>query len=101
MMRFARLIVLLVSACASPSPGFFGAARHDVTLQGIRFAVFHQGNRAQVIRLGYLTPRQRAQVPDLMRQAAEKASGCRAIPGSLITRLPGDTGEARLALDCG
>ena len=49
-MQILSLIpLLLLCACASPAPGFIGAARHDVTLDGIRFAVFHKGAEAEVI----------------------------------------------------
>ena len=100
-MRLLLLFCLtLLSACASPAPAYFDATRHDITLQGIRFAVFHDGNSAEVIRLGYLTRRERAGVPELMVQAAERTTGCRVIPNSLRSRIPGDTGEARVALDC-
>ena len=94
------LLVLFLSACASPAPQFFGAVRHDITLEGIRFAVFHDGNQAEVIRLGYLSRGARAAVPELMVIAAERTTGCAAIPGSLRSRIPGDTGEARLSLRC-
>ena len=99
-MRMILLLTLILSACASPAPQFFGAKRHDVTLDGIRFAVFHDGADAEVIRLGYLSRKDRAPVPQLMVAAAEQATGCTAIPGSLTTRIPGDTGEARLTLRC-
>lgn len=92
--------LILLAACASPAPGFVGAARHDVTLDGIRFAVFHKGAEAEVIRLGYLTRRARAPVPDLMMRAAAQATGCRPVPNSLVTRIPGDTGEGRVTLRC-
>lgn len=91
----------LLAACASPAPEFFGAVRHDLELGGIRFTVFWKGERAEVIRLGYLTRAQRAPVPALMIRAAEQATGCRVLPGSVVTGLPGDTGEARMDLDCG
>ena len=93
-------LILLLSACASPAPGYFGATRHDITLDGIRFAVFTKGPEAEVIRLGYLTRKDRARVPGLMERAAEQASGCRAVTGSLVTRIPGDTGEGVVTLDC-
>ena len=93
-------LILLLAACASPSPRYFNATRHDITLQNIQFAVFHDGNSAQVIRLGYLSRRERASVPELMVQAAEQTTGCRVIPNSLRSRIPGDPGEARVALDC-
>ena len=100
-MRLLLLFCLtLLSACASPAPAYFDATRHDITLQGIRFAVFHDGNSAEVIRLGYLSRRERDSVPTLMVEAAEKTTGCRAIPNSLRTRIPGDTGEGRVTLDC-
>lgn len=101
-MRILMILpLLLLAACASPAPGFIGATRHDITLEGIRFTVFHKDSQAEVIRLGYLTRRQRAPVPELMVRAAEQTTGCAVIPNSLRTRIPGDTGEARLSLRCG
>lgn len=93
-------LILLLAACASPALRYFNATRHDITLQSIHFVVYHDGNSAEVIRLGYLTRAERAGVPDLMVQAAERTTGCRVIPNSLRSRIPGDTGEARVALDC-
>ncbi len=97
-----RLIPLLIlAACgAQPAPTFFGATRHEVTLGGINFVIFQKGNRAEVVRLGYLTRPERAAVPDLMVRAAEQTTGCKVIPGSMITGLPGDTGEAKFRLNC-
>ena len=100
-MRFMLSLILLLAACASPAPEYFGATRHDIALDGIRFAVFHKGNEAEVIRLGYLTRQQRAPVPALMVRAAEQATGCAVIANSLHSRIPGDTGEARVSLQCG
>lgn len=96
--RFAAL--LLLSACASPAPEFFGATRHEITLEGIRFVVLHKGRAAEVVRLGYLTLADRAPVPALMLRAVEQTTGCAVIPGSVVTGLPGDTGEARMRLRC-
>lgn len=97
-----HLIPLLVlTACgASPAPQFFGATRHEVTLGGINFVVFQKDDRAEVVRLGYLTRAERAKVPDLMILAVEQTTGCRVVTGSVVTGLPGDTGEARVRLDC-
>ena len=95
------ILLLVLSACgASPAPQFFGAARHEITLGGINFVVFQKDDRAEVVRLGYLTRAERAPVSDLMILAAEQTTGCRVVPGSMVTGLPGDTGEARLRLDC-
>lgn len=99
-MRMILLLTLLLAACASPAPEFFGATRRDVVVEGIRFTVFHDGAEAEVIRHGYLSRQARAPVPDLMPRAAEQATGCAVIPGSLKSRIPGDTGEARLSLRC-
>lgn len=98
-MRHLLLLVLL-AACASPAPEMMGATRAEVVLQGITFVVFRKGTRAEVVRMGYLTRRQRASVQDLMVQAAEQATGCHVRDGSLVTGLPGDTGEARMTLSC-
>lgn len=93
--------LLLLAACgASPAPQFFGAERHEITLGGIPFVVFHKENKAEVVRLGYLTRAERAAVPDLMVQAVERTTGCKVIPGSIVTGVPGDTGEARFRLRC-
>ena len=95
------LLVLTLAACgASPAPQYFGATRPEVTRGGIQLVVFHKGNEAEVVRLGYLTRAQRALVPQLMIEAIAEATSCQAIPGSIITGLPGDTGEARFDLKC-
>jgi ribosomal protein S14 len=97
-------LALLCGCDASPAPVFFGAARHDVTLQGYRFTVLVKGDHAEVIRLGYLRRAERNAVPPLMIAAAEQASGCKVTgPATGLYRspaLPGDTGEARFRLKC-
>lgn len=103
---FALVLAVLLSACgASAAPPFFGASRHDVTVQGYRFAVLVKDNHAEVIRLGYLSRAERKAVPPLMIVAAEQASGCKVTgPSTGFYRspsLPGDTGEARFDLRCG
>jgi hypothetical protein len=91
---------LLLAACASPAPEFFGATRSEVTLDGIRFVVLRKDDRAEVIRLGYLTRAERRPVPALMERAVTQATGCTVRPGTVRTGIPGDTGEARMSLDC-
>ena len=90
----------LLAGCATPAPAFLGAERRDVTVGGIAFTVYRDGSSAEVIRRGYLGRAARAGVRPLIYEAAEVATGCRAIPGSLVTGLHGDTGEGRLRLDC-
>lgn len=109
-MRPIRRLSLLLAAAllagcdASPAPVFFGAARQEVALEGYRFTVFHKGDHAEVVRLGYLARAERAPVPALMVRAAEQATGCTVTgPATGLWRspsLPGDTGEARFRLRC-
>jgi len=96
----ASCLILALAACASPAPEFFGATRHEITLSGIDFVVWQDGERAEVTRLGYLGRAGRAAVPALMLTAVETVTGCRVRPGSVRTGIPGDTGEARMSLDC-
>lgn len=99
-MHKALALLLVLSACASPAPDMFGAGRAEVSRGGIDFVVFHKGSTAEVVRLGYLSRAERAPVPRLMAEAAAAATGCRVIANSMVTRIPGDTGVARFALDC-
>lgn len=93
--------LLILAACgAQPAPQFFGATRHEITLGGINFVVFQKDKYAEVVRLGYLTRAERVPVADLMAQAAEQTTGCKVVPGSMVTGLPGDTGEAKFRLTC-
>lgn len=93
-------LLLFLSACASPAPDMFGAGRAEVTRGGVAFVVYHKGSTAEVVRMGYLTRAERASAPRLMAEAAEVATGCRVIPNSIVTKIPGDTGVARFSLDC-
>lgn len=94
------LLLPLVGCGASPSPDMFGSVRSEVTRGGIDFVVFQDGSEVEVVRMGYLARPARARVPTLMAEAAEAATGCRVIPNSMTTRIPGDTGVARFTLDC-
>lgn len=89
-------IVALVACGASPSPQFFNATRSDVVVEGRSFAVFHRDNRAQVIRLGYASPAERALVPAQMLRAVALATGCTPVAASFV----GDSGERRGRLRC-
>lgn len=95
------LPLLILSACATPSPDMIDSVRREIAVDGVTFTVFHDFNEAEVVRMGgYMTMNERDRVPGLMSKAAEMASGCRVIPGSMTARLPGDTGVARFELDC-
>jgi hypothetical protein len=95
------LSLLFLAACgATPAPDMFGATRTEVTRGGLTFVVFQQGSEVEVVRMGYLRRPERSPVPALMAEAAEEATGCRVIANSMTTKIPGDTGVARFALDC-
>ena len=94
-------LIAVLSGCATPSPDMMGAARHEISVGGMDFVVFHYGAEAEVVRMGYLTRRERDPVPQLMIRATEATTGCAVIPGSTTTKIPGDTGVARFDLDCG
>ncbi|MFV0385478.1 hypothetical protein [Paracoccus sp. (in: a-proteobacteria)] len=101
MNRFLCLAMLVLScACASPGPDMFGADKFRVTLGGIDFVVYRKGDQAQVIRMTALAPGSHGGVQSLMEQAAAQATGCRVVPGSITTKIPGDTGVANLDLIC-
>ncbi len=86
----------LVACGASPAPQFFNATRSDVVVEGRSFAVFHRDNRAQVIRLGYASPAERALIPAQMLRAVALATGCTPVATSFV----GDSGERRGRLRC-
>lgn len=101
MPRLVPLLPLLVlAACVSPAPDFFGATRQEVMRGGIRFVIYRSGAEVEVVRMGYLSRPARAAVPRLMAEAVEEAMGCPVVPGSMTTKIPGDTGVARFDLNC-
>ena len=103
-MKHAVFLLLIAACSATPAPQYFGAERHEIELDGIRFVVFLREDSAEVIRTGYLSRKERDRVPALMEAAAAAVSGC-AVRGpetgfSRSPSLPGDTGEARFRLSC-
>lgn len=88
--------LLLLAACASPAPAFMAATRTDVVVDGRSFAVFREGNRAQVIRLGHATPQQRPAIPGQMLRAVALATGCTPLAAS----FDGDSGERSGRITC-
>ncbi|OCX66756.1 hypothetical protein BFP70_00950 [Thioclava sp. SK-1] len=103
-MRLVWWILVCAGCSHSPAPQFWGAQRSEIVLQGIRFAVYDIGGAVEVVRLGWLPRAARDQVPELMRSAAQQASGCTVAgpaAGPLKSpSLPGDTGEARFRMRC-
>ena len=99
------LATALLGGCgASPAPQFFGAARHDVMAQGLRYAVFVKGDAVEVIRLDTIGRRDHDRARAGLLEAAETVTGCRVV-GPLggfgrSPSLPGDSGEARYLMKC-
>jgi hypothetical protein len=74
---------LLLAACASPSPEFFGAELREVERGAHGYVLFLLPDRAQTIRMG--TARQGTHVAimaDMVALVAE-ATGCRPVPEGL------------------
>lgn len=94
------VLLLLMCACATPSPRMLGAARHEVRSEDIDFVVFHKDDRAEVVRTGFIARPSRQKISALMARAAAQATGCEVIAFSGKTLVPGDTGVARFDLDC-
>ncbi|WP_405401456.1 hypothetical protein [Paracoccus sp. Ld10] len=94
------VLMLALSGCTTPSPGFLAAARQDVTVQGMRFAVYPRGTEAQVIRLDRLHRADRGRVPDMMMTAAAQATGCRPIPNSLTPQGGPNSAVVMVDLRC-
>ncbi|WP_295047943.1 hypothetical protein [uncultured Paracoccus sp.] len=94
------VLLLILSACASPSPRMSGAVRHDIRLGGIDFAVFHKDEVAEVIRTTFIVRPSQREIPALMARAAAQATGCEVIAFSGKTLAPRDTGVVRFDLDC-
>jgi hypothetical protein len=92
----ALILPLILAACASPAPEFFGATRTDVTLNGRDYAVFQKGERVEVIRRGYAGRGEHQEIRATMIELIPRVTGCK-LRDSTLT---GDSGEMRGALDC-
>lgn len=90
------LVVGLIAACASPAPEFFGAKETRITRDGIHFAVFQRGNRAEAIRLDRISGTRHREMPVMMVSVMEEVTRCRVIRSSVA----GDTAEIRATLRC-
>lgn len=90
------LIAVLISACASPSPRFFGAERRDVTVEGSRFAVFQRADEVEVHRISReFLPKESTVLTRAIR-AIEQATGCPVRPRS----MKGDQAVITAEIDC-
>lgn len=101
--RFALFVLWLIpalAACASPDIGFHGVAPVAVEIDGRRYNVYLEpGQRrpeVEILRMGYARRAEHAGILLAMPRAAEQASGCRLIAGT----LRGDSGVMRGRLSC-
>jgi hypothetical protein len=102
-MRVALILILflfVLTGCASPSHDYFGTPAQAVQVDGRDYRVFLRRDggvtRAQVIRMGWAGGRDHRPIIAAMTTAAERASGCTAVPGSVM----GDSGVQNLRLTC-
>jgi len=93
-MRWLPLFLLL-TACNTPSPGFYGVEPVRMHLGGSTFDIRVKGRRAEAIRLNMEWAPRLASVGDKAVLAIEKVSGCE------VARLKGDAALVEARLDCG
>lgn len=90
------ILILILSACASPAPEFFGATRTEVTRDGRQYVVLQKGERVEVIRLGYAVRGEHQAIRATMIDLIPAVTGCTLREGT----LHGDSGEMRGSLNC-
>jgi hypothetical protein len=95
-MKHALLLPLLLSACVSPAPEFFGATRTEVTVSGRDYVVLQKGERVEVIRLGYAHRGEHQAIRATMIELIPTVTGC-TLRESTLT---GDSGEMRGSINC-
>ena len=82
-MRWFALLLLL-AACNTPSPGFYGGEPVRMHLGGSTFDIRVKGRRAEAIRLNMEWAPRLSSVGEKAVLAIEKVSGCE------VARLKGD-----------
>lgn len=88
-MRMILLIFLLTACDASPAPQMRGAQSVNLTVGGRQYTVWRQDRAFEVVRHGWASPGEYAQIRATMLAVAAKATGC---TPHLQT---GDSGEMR------
>lgn len=90
------ILLLTLSACASPSPRFIGAERSEISVEEMTFTVFRRGSEVEVYRTGFAPlPRQRDVFTGAIT-AIEAATQCSVRPRSMT----GDAALIRASIDC-
>lgn len=92
----ALIPLMILAACASPAPQFFGGTKTEVSRDGRQYVVIQQGERVEVIRLGYAKRGAHQAIRATMIQLIPEVTGCTLREAT----LQGDSGEMRGALNC-
>jgi hypothetical protein len=95
-MKAMLALLLLLPACASPAPEFFGATRTDVVRDGRSYTILQKAERVEVIRMGYARPGDHQAIRATMIQLIPEVTGCTLREAT----LQGDSGEMRGSLNC-
>ncbi|MEM1236160.1 MAG: hypothetical protein AAGI10_04250 [Pseudomonadota bacterium] len=95
-MRLLWLFVaLLLAACNTPTPQFYGVEPVRVTMDGSAYRVFQAEDRAQVLRVSpEMLPNKNAEAKII--HAIRFATGC-----NVVGKLKGDVALANARIDCG
>lgn len=75
-------LAILLSGCAVPARDMLGVPGQDIEVQGSRFTVFVQGNRAEAIRRNFEYGVGHTGIMERGYIAIQAVSGCDIIPGS-------------------
>jgi hypothetical protein len=94
-MRLALILMLLLAACNTPSPGFRGVAPVRVTVGPSVFDVRVRDSQAEAIRLNTEYAPRMGPIGPRATLAIEQVSGC------TVRRLGGDQAMIRASLNCG
>ena len=99
-MRIAQLATLvalsILAACNGPSPALIGTPAQEITVDGARFRVFVQGERAEAVRLNFEFPANVRTVFPRAITAIKTVSGCDVDPAAVT----GDAALIKARLDC-
>lgn len=90
-------LLFLANCGASPAPAFFGATRHQVTLDGRDYVIFQKDQTFEIIRLGHARRGQHEAIRATMLGLVPEVTGCKINEKS----VQGDSGEMRGRLICG